>query len=73
MDSASTDPFLEHCREERAVYARYLEACESGQLHIGDGRPGGGISDRTAAYANHLRLIIADLDTLIEAMERDDA
>jgi hypothetical protein len=55
-----TDPFLERCRQDRADYARYLEACESGQFHIGDGRPGNGITDRTPAHADHLRRIIAD-------------
>ena len=55
--------------QDRAKYARYMEACETGQFHIGDGHS----VARTAAHAEHLRRIVSELDTVIADMERDHA
>lgn len=63
------DPFLKRCRLDRADYRRYLESVESGRLHIGDAALGGGAPDRTSAFADHLRRLIAQMDAVIEDLE----
>ena len=65
-------PFLEHCRHQRAELMRHLKSYESGHFHIGDPLPGGGISDRTAAFMDHLRRLIVGYDAIIMTMEAEN-